>query len=256
MSILDDEVSLPHRAIVARENANAELAQLIADKHTAIATARRFPRDIERARKMMTYTCSIPVVAERAFYRRTLRDHDGKPFQTSGASVYLAREIARCWTNTVWGTIELHRDSQHSGTHARAFAWDQEDNSEASATFFVPDWVRREVVPSSDQRQPDNRGPINRIGATFVREVIFQVLPLWYVDQAKALCFQTLERGNGVSLEDRIAKVVSNYASRNVELKRLEGKVSCKKRNWGIQDVVQLEIIWSSLGRGGCTIPI
>lgn len=256
MSILDDEITLPHRAMLARNTPNADFAQAIVEKQVAIATARRFPRDIERARKAVAYACAIPAVAQKAFYRRTLLDHDGIPFQASGASVYLAREIARSWTNVVWGTIELHRDSQRGGTHARAFAWDQEDNSEASATFFVPDRHRPEVGPSSGQRQPDNRGPIAKTGATFVREMIFQVLPYWYVDEAKALCLQTLEHGGGLSIEDRISKLVANYAGKNVDLGRLQLKVGRKKRDWDVHDVVQLDIIWSSLGRGECTIPV
>jgi hypothetical protein len=229
----------------------AGLARTIADRQAAVATAQRFPRDMKRVLAAMQQACSSPTLAEVALYRIG-RPADGGGAADMSATVFLARELARCWTHIRRGAVELHRDSGR-GSKMVAFAWDLEADNEATAEFFVPH-PPLTVGMSLEQHASLVQGVINSYAARRIREVIFQVLPFWYVEDAKAQCMKTLEYGRGVPLADRIATVGRYLGARGVEAHQLDARIGRPTAEWDVHDVIQAEIIWRSVRDGYATV--
>lgn len=247
MSTTDlDRIAQPRAAVVPTSQATAvEQARAVAEVAAAVRVAQDFPRDIDKARAQMVQACNTLALAERAFY--------SVPNRGSGPSVHLARELARCWGNVQHGTVELRRDDHGGESEMQSFAWDVENNSRSVRSFINP-----HVRMKGKQRQAltDTNDIINNnnnAGARAVRETIFNVLPVWFVEEAKALCEATLKRGNGEPLADRIAKAVTTFARIDVTPEQLEARLTRTRDRWDEQDVASLIVLWQSLSAGETT---
>lgn len=237
-----DTISQPRPSALATSQATAvEQARAVAEVAAAVRVAQDFPRDLNKARAQMQQACNTYSLAERAFY--------SVPNRGSGPSVHLARELARCWGNVQHGMVELRRDDRGGESEMQAFAWDVENNSRSTRSFINPHKRGKKVLTDSTDIINSN----NSAGARAVRETIFNVLPVWFVEEAKALCQATLERGNGESLTDRIAKAVASFARANVTTEQLEARIGRTRDRWDEQDVASLSVLYQSLSAGETT---
>ncbi|GAS93542.1 uncharacterized protein RMCC_0508, partial [Mycolicibacterium canariasense] len=155
-------------------------------------------------------------MAEQAFYQvdRTFRP-----------SVHLAREPARIWGNLDYGVKELDRDGQQGVSEVLAFAWDVQKNSRSSRTFLNPHQRNEGALRVELTDLQDIYLSNQNVGARAVREVIFSILPRWFVEKAQNICRQTLERGNGEPLPDRIAALVREFDDLGVSEQQLEARL-------------------------------
>lgn len=225
-----------------------EQARAVAEVQAAIVVAQQCPRDLVTARDQMLESCSQPALAERAFFRFS---RGGS--QISGASVQLAREIARCFGNIQYGIAELRRDDGHGQSEMQAFAWDVQNNTRASTTFIVEHVrdTRQGRSKLTDQRDIYENNANN--GARRLREQIFAVIPAWFVEEAKARCQQTLEDGGGKPLAQRVSDIIDAFASLKVTEKQLESRLGKSRGAWDARDVAQLIVIGQSLRNGEVT---
>jgi hypothetical protein len=244
-----DAIALPSRAPArAAEISQAtavEQARAAAEVQAAVVVAQNVPRDMDRARTQMLHACESFPLAERAFY--------SVPNRGQGPSVHLARELARCFGNIQHGIIEMRRDDVAGMSEVQAFAWDVENNTRSVRSFMVPHqrMKGRERQPLIDLTDIVNNN--NNAGSRAVRETIFTVLPVDFVEAAKAACRVTLERGNGTPLAERITNMVSAYGRRGVTEQQLATKVGKPSAQWNEQDVAGLTVVWQSLNAGDTT---
>lgn len=228
----------------------AEQSRAVAEVQAAVLVAQQMPRDVERALAEMRRSCSEPELADRAFYRYP---RGGKT--VTGASVHLARECARCWGNIDYGIAEMRRDDDYAQSEMRAWAWDQENNARAATTFIVPhgrdkDNGQRVVLTAYRDIYENNANMAGRR----VREMIFAVLPVWFVKEAERLCRETIEKGDGTPLTRRIDAVVAAFAKLDVTLPRLEAKLGRARHLWTAFDVADLTVIGQSIKAGEVAI--
>ena len=217
----------------------------MAEVHAAMLIAREMPRDITTAIREMEQACTQIALADRSSYKFK------RAGQTvTGASVQLARELARCWGNIQYGITELRRDDEALQSEMQAWAWDVQTNARSSTTFIVPHKrdTKDGVKPLVDMRDVYENNANN--GARRVREMVFAVLPVWFVEQAKSLCAKTLENGGGVPLPTRIAEAIKAYDARGISQARLERKVGKPANDWNAFDVADLRVSFTSLQRG------
>ena len=66
------------------------------------------------------------------------------------------------------------------------------------------------------------------------------MLPAEFVEEAQDLCRETLKRGDGVPVEDRIAAALRGFASLGITADRLEAKIGKPRGQWGPQQVADL----------------
>jgi hypothetical protein len=176
-------LALPHQPTSVSRTGQAtaiEQSRAAAEVYASVLAAKQCPRDEQYAIRSMQQACQMTELAERAFFRFS---RGGS--QVTGATVHLARELARCWGNVDYGVSELRRDDDDGESEMKAYAWDLETNSRSSHTFIVKHVRDKRGGPErlTDMRDIYENNANN--GARRVREAIFAVLPLWLNEQAQ-----------------------------------------------------------------------
>lgn len=246
---MSSPVPLPHPTAQRIGQATAiEQSRAAAEVFASVMAADARPRNEQRAIRSMNDACRMRELAERAFFRFNRGGQN-----VTGPTVHLARELARCWGNIQYGVAELRRDDDHGQSEMQAFGWDLETNARVSAIFIVPHKRDKRGGPEAltDMRDVYENNANN--GARRVREALFAVLPLWYVEQAKALCTKTLEDGGGKPLPQRIAASIEAFAGLGVSEHQLEEKVGRPSQVWTALDLAPLTVIFQSIKRGEAT---
>ncbi len=226
-----------------------EQSRAVAEVQAAIFVARQFPRDPVAALDAMRDSCKQMALASRAFF-----EYPRAGATVSGPSVHLARELARIWGNFQYGIVELRRDDEHGQSEMLAFAWDVQTNTRNSNTFINPHKrdTRDGVKLLTDMRDIYESNANH--GARRVREAILASLPPWFVEEAKALCMDTLEHGGGTPLADRIADALKAFERFGVTQARMEAKFERPLAEWRAADVAKLGVIYESLKQGTVTV--
>lgn len=226
-----------------------EQSRAVAEVQAAVLVAQQCRRNLGEARTLMEQACRHLPFAERAFFRFP---RGGEII--SGATVHLARELAGAWGNVQYGIDELRRDDAAGESEVRAWAWDLQTNTRSSMTFVVPHLrdTKRGPVKLTDAR--DIYEAIANQGARRLREAIFAVLPVWFTDEAQDICRQTIERGDGKPLPERIDQCAALFDSLGVTVERLERKLGRKRDRWTSPDLAQLSIAYKSITRGEITV--
>ena len=217
-----------------------EQSRAVAEVQAQIVVAQNCPRNIQRALAEMRETCGQMAMANQAFY--------AVPNRGNGASVHLMRELARIWGNIEHGSKELARDEVR-GSEILAFAWDYETNSRSSRTYIVP----HERMKGKGRQKLTDLGDItnnnNNVAARAVRECISNILPRWFTDEAQTICRRTLEKGEGKSLDERVADMVDVFRKIGITESQIETKLGKKRGQWSAGDVAQMGIVYTSITR-------
>lgn len=205
------------------------------------------PRDEQAARDRLHETCRRPEFAEGAEYT-----FDRGGTEVSGASVRLAREVARCWGNLRHGVRILALTD--TDVHLEGWCWDLESNTHVSVESRFMRLVERKAGRGTEWVRPNERQLrelVAKQGAVAVRNAILQVIPTDVVEGALAVCHHTLkaEAGKG-SREDQLRALLASFAEYEVtpgELERFVGRVS---REWTKEDVVRLRQAFRAIRDG------
>ena len=247
---MSTDIVLPSAAMAPSRIGQAtavEQSRAVAEVQAAVLVARQFPRNEAVAIARMTEACKQPALANKAFFSFN------RGGAVTGETIHLAKELARCWGNLHHGIAELSRDDQLGQSEMQAFAWDLETNERASTAFMVPH--RRDTKtgskPLTDMRDVYENNANN--GARRLREMIFSVLPVWYIEQAKDICTATLKHGGGVPLPKRIADGIEAYRGIGIVVDQLERNLGRAMADWTDRDVAQLQVLFNSIDRGEIT---
>lgn len=224
-----------------------EQARAVAEVQAAVIVAQQVPRDLAAAVADMRESCQQKGLADRAFFRYPRAGET-----ISGASVHLARELARCWRNVQYGIRELRRDDERGISEMQAWAWDVEKNTRSENVFVVPHsrdtkTGRKPLVDLRDVYENNAN-----MGARRLREAIFSILPAWFTEEAKALCLATMQDGGGKSLAQQVADAVKAFDALGISVARIERKLGPKAK-WQAHDLAQLRVIHASITQGTVT---
>lgn len=223
-----------------------EQSRAVAEVQAAVTVAQARPRNKNAAVEEMRDATAQTAVAEKAYYRYNRGDGN-----VTGVTIHLARELARCWGNIDYGVKELKRDDIKGESEMLAHAWDMQTNARASTTFIVPH-IRdtsggaRKLTATRDIYENNANA-----GARRLREQILAVLPNWFVEEAKANCDATLEKGDGSSsVAQRTTAAIYGFGQLGVTQAQLEAKVGRAAAEWTPHDLGQLSVIYQSIKRG------
>jgi len=226
-----------------------EQSRAVAEVQAAVVVAQQVPRSVTTARTAMRESCDVLPMAERAFFRYK---RGGAP--VAGASVHLARELARCWGNVQYGIAELRRDDLAGESEMQAWAWDVQTNTRASNTFVVPHKRDKTGGPVALTDMRDIYENNANMGARRLREAIFSILPPWFTEEAKELCAARVEKGDGRPVVDRADDAVAAFEKLGVAQDRLEQKLGRVRARWSQYDLAQLMTVHRSISRGEVTV--
>jgi len=234
------------------EATRIEQTRAAAEVIAAVQAARAVPRDERASFRAMQDACSNLDLAARAFYAYNMGGDDGN---VNGATVTLARELARVWGNIDYGTQELSRDPVLKQSEVRAFCRDWETNAYASRTVIVP-WIRyvgKSRKPVVEMRAIDQNN--NSVAGRALREMIFSILPEALIAEAKRLCEQTNAAGDGTPLPERIRSAVEYFGKARPPITQamLEDYLGLKRAEWKGNAVARLGVLRDSLTQGDIT---
>ena len=241
--------SITQRAVAANrpssEATRIEQSRAIAEVEAAVVVAQRCPRDVTRAVADMQDACGRLALAERAFY--------SVPNRGRGASIHLARELARIWGNIQYGVHELRRDDDAKISEVLAWAWDVQTNSRSSRALIIPHQRmkagRRQDLTELDDVYRNNQNT----GARAVRECILSVLPDWFVADAEAVCRAAIEHGDGKSVPERVRAMVDVFKQLGVSEAQLESRLGRPSRQWDASNLSDMTVVYRSITSGETT---
>lgn len=246
------DIALPVPARVGQATA-VEQSRAVAEVHGAILVAQQCPRDVAGAIAAMRQSCSMPALADKAFYRVP---RGGKT--ANDITIHLAKDLARCWGNIQYGHSELLRDDGHGQSEMQAWAWDVQTNTRTVLTFIVPH--KRDNKDLGPQPLVDMQAIYENnanVGARRLRECIKSVLPPWYVEEAKERCRKTAVDGpvdeNGKprkTLEQRVADAIGTFADLGVTETDLARKIGRPAARWTGYDLADLTVVYRSIRNG------
>lgn len=221
-----------------------EQSRAVAEVQAAIYVARQFPRDVGRSRATMQAACGSMALAEKAFYRFPRAGG-----AVEGSTIHLAKTLAQTWGNIQYGVSEMRRDDSYRQSEMQAWAWDVEANTRHVLTFIVPHakFAKGKVEALIDLRDIYENNANN--GARRLREAIFAVIPDFFIDEAEDLCRETLAKGDGKPLPERIDGAVKVFQQLGINADRLEQKLGRPRVQWNGADIAQLLITHKSIQR-------
>ena len=220
-----------------------EQSRAIAEVQAAVVVAQQCPRDLTRAEAEVRDACSRLAVAERAFF--------AVPNRGEGMSVHLARELARIWGNVQYGVRELRRDDDEGVSEIEIYAWDCQANVRPSRTVQVPHarmkGGRRQKLMDLGDIVNNN----NNVGARQLRECIKAVIPDWFSDLAESICRETLDRGDGKPIAERVAKMLDLFAAVGISQAQIEARAGKPVGKLAPQDLAKLSVAYTSITSDG-----
>jgi hypothetical protein len=88
-----------------------------------------------------------------------------------------------------------------------------------------------------------------------MREMILKLMPPWFVEDAKELCYATLagDTADGATVAERAATAVTRFARIGVTAAQLVQKIGAPQARWSPSDLAQLAVIFKSIERGETT---
>jgi len=219
-------------------------AAAFAEIQGTITIAKQFPRNVDKALEAITSACSRMRLAEIAQYSFP---RGGK--QISGKSVYLARELARCFGNIRYG-LEIVYESDDR-MQIRGWCWDVENNVKVSADDKFQKLIQRKdkqtgktIWKTPDER--DLRELVFRRGAILVRNCILQVVPSDLSDDAVMICNETI-KGKIKDMAAEKKNIIVKFKKMNVTVDMLERYIDVKSADWTKDTLVELIGVYNAI---------
>lgn len=219
-----------------------EQASRTAEVLARVKVAQSCQRSIPQAVAEMRESCQTMAVAQGAFFAYP---QGGQTVH--GNSIRLAEELARVFGNIDYGLSELRRDDEQGESEMTVWAWDMQSNSRVTRTFIVKHArdTRAGRKKITDLRDIANSN--NNAASRQMRECIFKVLPRWFVEQAAETCRETLKKGDGKPLAERVSELVAAFGRGGVTVKQLETHQGREVGKWTERDVADLGVVFQSL---------
>ena len=217
----------------------------------AMVIAKKFPRNELEAQNRILQSCKRATLADAGIY-----SYPRGGSTVEGPSIRLAEEMARNWGNMDFGLIELEQRANESV--AMAFAWDLQTNTRRSMIFTVPHV--REVGRGANKTLKALDDPrdiyeiVANMGSRRTRACVLALIPGDIVELAVNQCNQTMaDVDKGVSLTDRIGKMVAAFSDFGVTQDMIERKFAHRLSGTSEAELAQLRKIYRAIADGAAS---
>ena len=214
-----------------------------AEIDTQIATAKKYPRSVQRFRRdALSLACCDVEIAGQCFYRL---QRAGKVIE--GPSVRLAEICASAWGNVRSGARIIGEDSKC--VVAQGISHDLEKN--VSGTIEIS----RRITDKNGHRFSDDMVQVTKNAACSIalRNAIFKTIPFAYVkpiyEQAKKVAV-----GNLKTLNARKAEMVKAFSGFKITVPMLENYLGKSLEDAGLGDIENLIGAYNAIKDGDTSI--
>ena len=237
---------------------NALVARELGEAQAAVMLAKQFPRDELSAYQAIMAACSRPSFAAKAVYRYPR----GKT-TVSGASVVLAREIARAYGNCVSGYRVLSNEDDQ--IHLQGYAWDQQTNRRVVLEDKFSAKIQRKFRNSDGNEQtqwitPDERDLrelVSRRASFLERNALLRLLPADLIEDAMNACTTSeAKSASGELKNDRggtLKKLLVAFQSYGVHKDMIEDRLVHRLEDASPEEIAELRQIYNSIKDGSAT---
>ncbi len=235
----------PFHAPIASEGAQVPIEQhrAVQEVQAAMIIAKKFPRDQHAAYSRIMAACERSKLAEAASY-----DYPKGKTMVTGPTIRLAEVMAQNWGNLDFGIKELSQDG--SGSEVQAYAWDMETNVRQSKTFIVPHKMKAHGSFKTLSDPRDIYEHVANMGARRLRACILGVIPGDIVDAAVIKCEETLTKGDGKPVEDRVRDMLARFKDLEISQELIEQRLQHKTTAIVRSQLVELGKIYNSIKDG------
>jgi len=196
---------------------SAEQSRAIAEVQGMMIVAKLNPRDPNKSYLKIMKECQRYSLADQATYIF----HRGSS-EISGATIRLAEVLARNWENLDYGFKEYRKEG---GSEVVAFCHDLETNTRVQRQFFVPFWRDTKEGGHAVDQERDRYELVANMAQRRVRACILEQIPGDVTDAAVKKCKETLSKGGGLPLEDRIRKMLEAFDEIGVTQEQIERRL-------------------------------
>ena len=185
-----------------------------------ITTAKRYPRDVQLAKKnIVAIATATDSAAESCSYALP---RDGKTI--SGPSVHLARIMAQNWGNMRAEARVVEINKTHIVSQAMCF--DLETN------YAVKVEVRRSITKKDGRRFNEDMIVVtgNAANAISLRNAVFNVVPFSITEAVLTAANNKVKNLTGKSLEDRVEKALKTLLDIGVSENQVFKKLSIRNK--------------------------
>ena len=235
----------PFHAPIKSEGAQVPVEQhrAVQEVQAAMIIAKKFPRDQHKAFDRIMTACERSKLAEAASY-----DYPKGKTMVTGPTIRLAEVMAQNWGNMEFGIRELSQDG--NGSEVQAYAWDMETNVRQSKTFIVPHKMKAHGSFKTLSDPRDIYEHVANMGARRLRACILGVIPGDIVDAAVIKCEETLTKGDGKPIEDRVRDMLSRFKDLEISQELIEARLQHKTTAIVRSQLVELGKIYNSIKDG------
>lgn len=210
---------------MGNENIEEQNALVIAEQssiteiQSALIIAKKFERNEFKAIERINKACQRIGLAQKATYTYP---RGGEV--VSGPSIRLVEVLAQNWGNLDFGWKEIEK--RDGSSLIEAYCWDLETNTKQKRTFEVAHKIQYKNGGSKTLTDPRDIYEINaNMASRRIRACVLGVIPADVTEEAVKKCRETLAKGNGEPLIDRIRKMVISFSAIGVNLEMLEEKL-------------------------------
>ena len=217
-------------------------SRAIAEVQSAMAIAKRFPRDEVAAIDRIKASCARPTLAAKALY-----SYARGGSEITGPSIRLAEAVAQQWGNLTYGVREIEQRGGESTVEA--FAHDLQTNVRVVKVFQVRHerHTKRGVIRLEDSR--DVYELVANQGARRLRACILGVVPGDVIEEAVEACEATLT-AKAEATPERIAGMIEKFKEIGVTRAQIEKRVQRRVESITPTLLLSLGKIYNSIKDG------
>lgn len=224
-----------------------EASRAMAETRAAIQMAKMDRRDMISVERNIENMCKRTGLAEAAMYAYP------KGGQTvTGPSIRLAEALAQVYGNLDYGIIELEQKKGESVM--MAYCHDLETNVRQRRIFTV----RHELGTKKGTKELTDQRDIYEMNANYgsrrLRACILGIIPGDLVEKAERLCEDTLKKGGGAPIRDRIVMMTKAFEEIGVTVAMLEKRLGHKLDAIIEMELVSLRKLYQSIKDGMATV--
>ena len=223
--------------------AGAEHTRKAAEVQSAMAIAKRFPRDQNIAFTNILQACKRKSLADKAMY-----SYPRGGQTVMGPSIRLAEVLAQNWGNMDFGLLELDRSEGESSV--MAYAWDLETNVKRTTVFQV---AHKRDTRQGSRKLTDERDIyelVANMGARRLRACILNVIPGDIVEEAVNECNRTMSGRSNEPIKDRLRKMLNAFSSISVDAAMIERYLEHPLDNINEEELNNLRAIFTTIKDG------
>lgn len=222
----------------------AKSASALQEIQGAIFLAKQFPRDEQTVFGKLMTACRRASLAKAAAYA-----FPRGGATVTGPSVNIARVAAQVYGNVRWG-LDVIRSDEDEMT-IEGWAWDIENNVKVTAQDHFKKLIYRKAGGWIKPDERDLRELVNRRGAILVRNCLLQILPKDLIEDALAICKQTLVKG----IKDpkgESKQLIVDFGAYNVTVEMLQEYAQSKE--WDAETIIELQGVLNSIREGNTKV--